>query len=667
MQFLPISKRLSDLIRWSGVCLFMLEAWVATDAQATSAKIKMTINAHPEHTSISWYDPATKKTSPPTIGGDNTREKWKVYDDDPGKVTLSHDNFFTETLTFYPANIPPKVDACTNDVFLEPQTVVVPIKVIPTPGDSTVDIFDGAKHIYNGDKVSFSRNDKASTNWSFITVTVSRANYATQTIALWEKLNEDEMGKKLVKDFCETGEAGTNLWEIPVELVETARVVTVTFEVNEPRVSVYDDTNVVCKTGPLVKDAASNNVSRVEHVFRFERSSEPGASYKSKKLRLQKADYEYVQPDPNTPSKPCFEATLTAEDAPTRTITARSFEVATILSSPIRTIEIDGIQADFPITDAFSANLSKTPPVSIGTSEIPLELNKTEEIIAGRICSDPNSPEGFCLVVPSFEKSPGSDELVVTRVNLKLRNRPNNPTTVQVLEGIAKNGLPIDPFISGDTLYFSGVYFGKRVIASKSINKPGDPQILVDASSGYLDVEPTVAGEMLAFTRRPVSREATDQSPSVIICKMSQTGIGPQRPIQRAHSPSWNSTGSRLVFVDDNNSLQICNQDGARENRSLSEDDEIPGSPIWSKNGFYIIYMSRRKNGGRWQSDIKAVLADSGDRKSLVENQSFNGFPVLSQDGKAIFFLTNLGARTGGERNLRVMKMELPEKYYLPN
>jgi TolB protein len=69
--------------------------------------------------------------------------------------------------------------------------------------------------------------------------------------------------------------------------------------------------------------------------------------------------------------------------------------------------------------------------------------------------------------------------------------------------------------------------------------------------------------------------------------------------------------------------------------------------PSWSADGKTILYVSMRGHDekGRPNEDIWAIAADGGQPEQLTFNGSVDTFPVMSPDGKHVYFLSNRGQR----------------------
>ncbi|MEM6332224.1 MAG: hypothetical protein AAF823_02675 [Planctomycetota bacterium] len=65
--------------------------------------------------------------------------------------------------------------------------------------------------------------------------------------------------------------------------------------------------------------------------------------------------------------------------------------------------------------------------------------------------------------------------------------------------------------------------------------------------------------------------------------------------------------------------------------------------PVWSPNGKWILFtsMSRSDPQGRPNEDIVAVRVSDGERYQITDNFSVDRMPMISPDGKTIYFVSN--------------------------
>ncbi len=68
--------------------------------------------------------------------------------------------------------------------------------------------------------------------------------------------------------------------------------------------------------------------------------------------------------------------------------------------------------------------------------------------------------------------------------------------------------------------------------------------------------------------------------------------------------------------------------------------------PYWSPDGSYIVFASNRgQAGGQRNYDIWIMNADGSNPKQLTTNGSVDDRPIISSNGRTIFFRSNRGLK----------------------
>jgi len=145
--------------------------------------------------------------------------------------------------------------------------------------------------------------------------------------------------------------------------------------------------------------------------------------------------------------------------------------------------------------------------------------------------------------------------------------------------------------------------------------------------------------------------------------------------IQVGSQPAISPDGKRIAYIGPDANLWVVNTDGAlptqltfgaekvleryRANLSPKElqrfeafvreygsAEKMPFSlPSWSKDGRRIVYtaMEGSDSTGRPNEDIWIMDYDGSNRRQLTTNGSIDRYPLLSPDGKWVYFMSNRG------------------------
>lgn len=156
-------------------------------------------------------------------------------------------------------------------------------------------------------------------------------------------------------------------------------------------------------------------------------------------------------------------------------------------------------------------------------------------------------------------------------------------------------------------------------------------------------------------------------------------GGGNQFPtqIQIGNQPAISPDGKRIAFIGQDGNLWVVNSDGSqptelsmgaekiieRYKASLNQEElsryesfihevgfpekQAFSYPSWSQDGNYILYTAMEGSDptGRPNEDIWIMQYDGNGKRQLTTNGSIDRYPLLSSDGKWVYFLSNRGGR----------------------
>jgi dipeptidyl aminopeptidase/acylaminoacyl peptidase len=147
--------------------------------------------------------------------------------------------------------------------------------------------------------------------------------------------------------------------------------------------------------------------------------------------------------------------------------------------------------------------------------------------------------------------------------------------------------------------------------------------------------------------------------------------------IQIGSQPAISPDGKQIAFVGKDDNLWVVNTDGSRATQLTTDAEKIlkrykeslsaeelgryewfmrefgvaermPFSfPSWSKDGQIILYtgMEGSDPTGRPNEDIWVMRPDQSGKRQLTTNGSIDRYPLISPDGKWVYFMSNRGGR----------------------
>ncbi|TVQ61978.1 MAG: hypothetical protein EA378_05805 [Phycisphaerales bacterium] len=214
---------------------------------------------------------------------------------------------------------------------------------------------------------------------------------------------------------------------------------------------------------------------------------------------------------------------------------------------------------------------------------------------------------------------------------------------------------------------------GSDILRIRSTARAGGIQNIYTDPQGNWLVRPTQGADgTIAFNMIPAARDGErDYTRPPEIWTIGGPGRFPTQ-VTLGLQPAISPSGDKIAFIRDGN-VWVCNADGTSEaqlttdaSRIISEHlaslpegearerfqrEELfrtyfPYShPSWSPDGRFIVYTSMQGQDptGRRQEDVWVMDADGGMREQLTTNPSADRYPLVSPDGRNIYFFSNRG------------------------
>jgi len=380
-----------------------------------------------------------------------------------------------------------------------------------------------------------------------------------------------------------------------------------------------------------------------------------GAQYPTHTLRVEKLGFEFR---PTTDDRrPVYETNLTVGDAEglRGELVLKGFKAVEFVEAPLRTYElVEKKPGEWVIAVVETNVLSAVEP-----KEAANPVRQFAELRSGmpRVVSR-------ISVISTDAGSESEDEVFVATPEWEKRaDGVAEPKTVGIwsmrsgsVMQYTTESWEIDPCVTREMLYFSSDRGGYRGIWSTRRERTGAWEPLSSGGPSYIDTQPagvmTEAGPRVAFTRRMANAAATT-APQIMVQLPTSREVLWLSP--RGHSPAWSPKGDRIAFITPEGKLAVMRYDGNGFN-ILTSGRNVQASPAWHPTGQYIVYASNENLNGMGQPnfDIFRISPEGTQKKQLTTDGSYDGAPVVSPNGKRVYFFSNRGAQPLARESLQV-------------
>lgn len=477
-----------------------------------------------------------------------------------------------------------------------------------------------------------------------LTLRVERDGYATWV----DELTEDRVKIAAPKT--------KDTWNIRVTLEQVRVVLPVTFKCNMDGAEVWID---------------GKNVGIVPLRHNVEFSRDPSTKqWDARVVQVRKSGYRGKVPNtkPDPAATVPFTLVLQKLDAEKGFVEAE-LEEQKVFSTPIYRFDFSAGAPAFLVENSFSDDDKGTESSFVVRKRSEF---RAHEIIDTRLWVRTNSQDVIYSAPKTLLPSPtnlleraGAMSLPAGGLIMTLRALEDGNKVEVNADG---RNIDIDACLSpkGDKIYFAsnrGAGGTRFVICRMNSDGTGGVERFPESGSSLYDIEPTISpdGDRLAFVRKEVGKDEM-----ILVCPANG---GPTREIHAGRNPAWSPDGKTLAFIASDEQgrkkLMLKAVEGNATVKTLTQGDYNARHPSWTPDGKTIVYCSdesvdpttRIRN---W--DIYQIGVDGKGKRNLTSGVSHDERPVVSPDGKHVFFLSNRGARDGTKTFLQIWQLELTSR-----
>ncbi|MBD3333886.1 MAG: hypothetical protein GF355_00035 [Candidatus Eisenbacteria bacterium] len=258
------------------------------------------------------------------------------------------------------------------------------------------------------------------------------------------------------------------------------------------------------------------------------------------------------------------------------------------------------------------------------------------------------SPDGKTLVFSLAEvvKDVGGNERTVA--NLRSVQSRGGGGVTQITSG---RWVDADPEFTptGEYLLFASNRLRKTGVDIFRIvsDRTGGIGVVRQTTEGINHQPDTAGGDLMAFTFLPVYRGRLPAQRQIWTLG-GPSGYPTQ--LREGSMPALSPDGKRIAYIGSDKQLWVMPINGQNPVQlTWTESPEGKRNPTWSPDGKYILYAGDEGRDSRNQSnyDIWMINADGTDSRQLTTNGSLDDLPVVSPDGRYIYFVSNRGFKEG--------------------
>lgn len=516
-----------------------------------------------------------------------------------------------------------------REVILEPLTAKGTVSFSTTPKGATINL--EGKRVANppGSTELLFRRGSSKSPWQRQQATISEPDYAEEV----KDLDFDQLKRED---------------KVIVNLARIRQIVEVVINSNEA-------------DAEIEIDGKPEGKAPKKHSFEFKRDLATG-KWNTFLIVVKKAGYRMKVPGASkTGNEQTFTKTLTLEDA----------ERIPKVDAPLELIRFRAVQRvhlDFTeptprfLPQLVFSEINERSGVGVALQQV--SKFQAGELIETRLWVLPNSTDVAYSAPP---------EAIMTNQFSEPNSMPPHMMNLSLLTPRGRKPvttgpfLDIDPCVSpdGKTIYFASNRTRKDRLNLWSVRLDGvqgRSKVTEDPASLY-DLEPTISpdGKTLAFTRLTAGQK--DRK-----IWLKPTGGGLETEMGEGENPSWSPDSSKLAYIAKDREgfgkIKIIDLNGNELGVELSLGSGNKRHPCWTPDGQRIVYASDEANNedgtptwNIWIVAVNTALAPM----NLTSSGSHHERPVVSPDGKFLYFLSSRAAQKAGEPFLQVWRIRLDE------